>query len=83
MAISVFSNFLMEHEMQIILVVFDKKSYQLSSELIGEVDSYIDSNYVKKRRFREYDRASSTRVLSSYEEESVEYTRRFTPLKED
>jgi len=82
-AISVFSNFLMEHEMQIILVVFDKKSYQLSSELIGEVDSYIDSNYVKKRRFREYDRASSTRVLSSYEEESVEYTRRFTPLKED
>lgn len=44
-AVSVFSSFLLEHEMQVILVVFDKKSYQLSGQIVGEIDSYIDANY--------------------------------------
>lgn len=53
-AVSAFSRFLMEHDMQIILVVFDKKSFQLSGKIIGEIDSYIDANYVKKQRNTEY-----------------------------
>ena len=40
--------------MQIILVVFDKKSFQLSGKIVGEIDSYIDANYVKKQRSTEY-----------------------------
>ena len=47
-AISVFSRFLMTQEMQIILVVFDKKAFQLSRQMVGEIDSYIDANYVKE-----------------------------------
>ena len=43
-AVSVFSRFLLENEMQIILVVFDKKSFQLSEQLVGEIDSFIDAN---------------------------------------
>ena len=53
-AISVFSEFLMENDMQVILVVFDKKSFQLSGQLVGEIDSYIDANYVMDRNREEY-----------------------------
>ena len=51
---AVFSEFLTENEMQIILVVFDKKSFQLSGQIIGEIDSYIDANYVRVSHKKEY-----------------------------
>ena len=53
-AVSVFSEFLLENDMQIILVVFDKKSFQLSGQIVGEIDSYIDANYVRNSHKREY-----------------------------
>ena len=53
-AVSVFSKFLLENDMQIILVVFDKKSFQLSGQIVGEIDSYIDANYVRDSHKREY-----------------------------
>ena len=45
-AISAFSEFLLEHEMQIYLVVFDRKAFKLSEQLFQSVASYIDQNYV-------------------------------------
>lgn len=45
-AIAAFSEFLLEQEMQIYLVVFDKASYRLSETLFQNVASYIDENYV-------------------------------------
>ena len=45
-AISAFSTFLLEHEMQIYLVVFDRKAFKLSEQLFHGVASYIDQNYV-------------------------------------
>ena len=45
-AISAFSAFLTEHEMQISLVVFDRNSFRLSEKLFRHVASYIDENYV-------------------------------------
>jgi len=45
-AISAFSEFLLEHEMQIYLVVFSKDSVKLSEQLVRNVASYIDENYV-------------------------------------
>ena len=42
------SQFLTENEIEIILVVFDKRSFQLSGQIVGDIDSYIDANYVKK-----------------------------------
>ena len=53
-AVSVFSEFLMENDIQIVLVVFDKRSFQLSSQIVGEIDSYIDANYLADRHRREY-----------------------------
>lgn len=45
-AISAFSTFLLEHEMKIYLVVFDRTSFKLSEKLFQSVASYIDENYV-------------------------------------
>ena len=45
-AINAFSAFLLEHEMQIYLVVFDQTSYRLSEKLFQGVTSYIDRHYV-------------------------------------
>ena len=44
-AISVFSTFLLEHEVQIYLVVFNRDSFKLSEKLFQSVASYIDENY--------------------------------------
>ena len=48
-AISAFSSFLMEHEMRIYLVVFDRTSFTLSEKLFRDVASYIDENYVAEQ----------------------------------
>ena len=47
-AISAFSEFLMEHEMRIYLVVFDRDSYKLSEKLFRGVEAYIDEHYVER-----------------------------------
>lgn len=52
-ALEAFSAFLMKHEIQIYLVVFDREVYQLSEKLLGSVASYIDENYVEQADFAE------------------------------
>ncbi len=55
-AIQAFSAFLMEHEMQIYLAVWDRAAFQLSEKLLGGVESFIDENYIaaKTLRMRQY-----------------------------
>ena len=48
-AISAFSEFLTEHEMQIYLVVFDRSAYKLSEKLFHSIASFIDDHYVDIR----------------------------------
>ena len=45
-AVAAFSEFLMEHEMLIYLVVFDRTAYRLSEKLVSSIASYIDDHYV-------------------------------------
>ncbi|MCR4806994.1 MAG: macro domain-containing protein, partial [Lachnospiraceae bacterium] len=52
--ISVFSDFLMKEEMEIILVVFDKESFVLSDKVFSDVDSYIDEKYASEQIKEEY-----------------------------
>ena len=85
-AVSVFSKFLLENEMQIILVVFDKKSFQLSGQLVGEIDSFIDANYIRQKRRTEYSRRpfSRSRIESNitYDLEVYEECSRYTEAEE-
>jgi O-acetyl-ADP-ribose deacetylase (regulator of RNase III) len=60
-AISAFSEFLLEHEMQIYLVVFDHKSFKLSEELFQDVAAYIDQKYVDAWEFATYGSAEPVR----------------------
>ena len=46
-AIAAFSEFLLEQEMQIYLVVFDSAAYRLSEQLFRDVDSFVDEHYVE------------------------------------
>ena len=59
-ALAEFSTFLRneeqdeESEMDITLVVFDRRAFELSSDLVADVGQYIDENYVETRRAEEY-----------------------------
>ena len=53
-AIQVFSTFLLEHEMQIYLVVFHQDAFRLSEKLFNRVACYIDENYVEAKETAEY-----------------------------
>ena len=50
-AIAAFSSFLLENEMQIYLVVYDRTSFKLSEKLFQSVASYIDEYYVEAHDF--------------------------------
>ena len=45
-AIGAFSKFLMQHDMQIYLVVFSRNAYSLSEKLFNSVQSFIDEAYI-------------------------------------
>ena len=85
-AVSVFSRFLLKNDMQIILVVFDKKSFQLSGQLVGEIDSFIDANYIRQKRRTEYLRRpfsrSRTESNITYDSEVYEECSRYTEAEE-
>ena len=53
-AVREISSFLIENEMQIYLVVFEKQSFELSEKLFKSVSSYIDANYVSDKMNLEY-----------------------------
>lgn len=47
--------FLLSHDMQIYLVVFDEKATRMGRSLYPDLEAYIDANYVEEKREREYD----------------------------
>ncbi len=47
-AIDEISAFLVEHDMLVYIVVFDKSSYQISEKLFKDIATYIDDNYVDR-----------------------------------
>lgn len=53
-AISAFTDFLMAHEMRIILVLFNKSVFELAGHLFDDLRSYVDENYVAQARAEEY-----------------------------
>ena len=53
-AVSAFSAFLTDHEMRVVLAVFDKTAFDLSGKLFHSVRSYIDENYIQSKLRGEY-----------------------------
>ena len=63
-AINVFSSFLMQHEMEIFLVVFQKEAFVLSEKVFQSIEAYIDENYIQSKLEYEYDDAEGPRASS-------------------
>ena len=53
-AIRAFTDFLLEHEMQIYLVLFNAKAFGIAGSIFDDLKSYIDDNYVSERTEEEY-----------------------------
>lgn len=48
-AVSAISAFLLEREMEVYLVVYDRQAYRLSAKLFADIKAYIDDNYVQEQ----------------------------------
>lgn len=57
-AIDSIGAFLQEHEMLVYLVVYDRRSYELSEKLFGKIQAFIEGNYVESRRCDDDGRSS-------------------------
>lgn len=53
-ALGEISSFLLTHDIKVILVVFDRKAFELSERLVGDIKQYIDENSAHKIRQGEY-----------------------------
>ncbi len=51
-ATSAIHDFLIDHDIDVTLVVFDKSAFTVSRELLGAVESYIDEHYVEAHEIR-------------------------------
>ena len=45
-AVETIGEFLMEHDMTVYIVIFDRKSYQIGSKLFSDIAEYVDDHYV-------------------------------------
>jgi hypothetical protein len=61
-ALAAFSEFLLEQEMMIYLVVYDRDSFHLSGKLQKGVAAYIDENYVQTQRLASNGAASRSKA---------------------
>lgn len=59
-------SFLAENDMDVTLVVFDKRAYELSSELTGDVRAFINEKYAEKKREEEYKKSPLLEKFSTY-----------------
>lgn len=71
-AISAIGTFLLQNDMTVYLVVFDKASYALSDKLFSSIKEYIDDHYVDthspRRMNRNAEVLSQVRNMSAYDE---------------
>ena len=66
-AVDTISTFLLENEMMVYMVIFDRKAYQISGKLFADIAAYIDDRYVEEHTDR---RAEQRRRLEALAEES-------------
>ena len=53
-ALSEINKFLLSNDMKVILVVFDRKAFELTGKLLGDIEEYIDEHYAGELRKAEY-----------------------------
>lgn len=84
-AVDVISSFLIDHDMLVYLVVFDKSAFQISEKLFADIASYIDDKYVDAhfefRRTRRDESEESTLLAETDILSDDRARRRFSPKR--
>ena len=62
-ALEAFQEFLLQHEMEIILVVFEETAYRVSGKIFENVRAYVENSYIEQRLQEEYHGDSSSRLV--------------------
>lgn len=82
-AVEQIRKFLLDHEMMVYLVIFDRKAYEISDKLYSDIATYVDDRYVDEHsdspslqrvRFREFENAclkEESVPLSSANQKSI------------
>ncbi|MGI6451116.1 MAG: macro domain-containing protein [Desulfitobacteriia bacterium] len=70
-ATAAIQDFLINHDIDITLVVFDKSSFTVSRELLGAVESYIDEHYVDTHQVKRRKQLDVERQAISEADERV------------
>lgn len=66
-AIDTISGFLLDNDMMVYIVIFDRKAYQISGKLFADIAAYIDDRYVDEHADSRLDRLSRLRSLEADE----------------
>lgn len=70
-AIDTISNFLLENDMTVYIVIFDRKAYQIGEKLFSDIAAYIDDNYVDEHTDSRSERLRRMQMLSDDPEEET------------
>ncbi|MBP5604529.1 MAG: macro domain-containing protein [Ruminiclostridium sp.] len=70
-ALSAIQEFLLTHDMEVTIAVFDKGSFELSGKLFAGIDEYIDEHYVADAIDSEYFTDKMQRRIRGYERERI------------
>ena len=62
-AMSVIQNFLMTHDLEIKLVIFGQRTYELSSQFFEDIKIFVDENYERRVLQKEYSAQRLSRTL--------------------
>lgn len=70
-AIDTISDFLLENDMTVYIVIFDRKAYQIGEKLFSDITAYIDDNYVDEHTASRSERLRRMQMLSDEPEEET------------
>ena len=68
-AIDTISDFLLENDMTVYIVIFDRKAYQIGEKLFSDIAAYIDDNYVDEHTDSRSEQSRRMQMLSDEPEE--------------
>lgn len=70
-AIDTISDFLLENDMTVYIVIFDRKAYQISEKLFSDIAAYIDDTYVDAHTESRASQLRRMQMLSEEPEEAI------------
>ena len=70
-AIDTISDFLLENDMTVYIVIFDRKAYQISEKLFSDIAAYIDDTYVDAHTDSRVSQLRRMQMLSEEPEEAI------------